>query len=87
MMSLLCIVDGALEFTIEIPLTKDGYIFTPKNKNILRNSTIIKQTPKKMDVGPKCFYSLMKRSPTRGSIRESAGAFSEVTGGRPPSFS
>jgi hypothetical protein len=29
----------------------------------------------------------MKRSPTRGSIRESAGAFSEVTGGRPPSFS
>jgi hypothetical protein len=86
-MSLLRIVDGALEFTIEIPFARDGYTIIPRNKNIPRNTAIIKQTRKKMDTVPKRFYSLMKQPPTRGFIKESAGAFSEVTGGRPPSFS
>jgi hypothetical protein len=32
----------------------------------------------------KCIPKSMKSSPTRGSIRERAGAFSAVTGGRAP---
>jgi len=34
----------------------------------------------------KCLHRPMKRSPTLGLIKERAGAFSAVTGGRAPSF-